>query len=436
MFSKKNHCDDYYPLSPIEIVRGVLGQKLKIPPSIRSRKNVWLKINLIQSGLQPCVELQSSESSKQRQFFQSKTTGCRLLNLSGIELDKDFLRIETFNCRLSDEVEWLVFPELEINKNSTTLILAPHPDDAEIAAYGFYKKRSKQVFIVTVSPGERLQSLKKQYIPFVDRDTASAEYRKAIIRSWNSATTPMLAGVSSEKLIMLGYYNLTLKKMLELPHQAIPHPNIKNQISPADFRQWNKFQLKSDQNSKNIGVQIVDDLSEIISSIKPDIILVPHPELDPHPDHIATTQALAEALNKINYIPDHVLLYANHFKSVKKFPFGPEHSGAGLPPAQMSKSVFGSWKLWSEILNDAIQREKIYALDTMHDLRHEWHFDKRLKAWFAQLWLRFPFLYYRKHPYFQTAIKSQEVFVWLSGMEFISGMKQFQEDVNKSHEVL
>ena len=88
----------------------------------------------------------------------------------------------------------------------------------------------------------------------------------------------------------------------------------------------------------------------------------------------------------------------------------------------MSHSILGPWRVHSEFLTLAVQQEKLVALDTMHDLRHQLRLERRIKLWWGQLWRRWPYRYYGAHPYFQTAIKAHEVFAVVSAEALCEGM--------------
>lgn len=428
MFSSSRCLNDRYPLAAHTSVSFDLSaDNALVVPQTLTTQNVWLQLDFIQAGREPCIEVMLGDRCLSRQFFRPQTIGQRLLNLSQLQISAGAeLHFRARGCKFRPQVTLLMFDSIELT--GPVLIVAPHPDDAELAAFGVYRQHAEQSWIVTLSAGEHLQRLDRQYIARLDQNIDQAEVRKGVIRSWNSATTPLLAGIPPSRLVMLGYFNMTLSALMQTPEQVVPFPRSMP-VSPAEFRRFNLFALPSDETVANRGDDLIHDLIALIEQIKPQSILVTHPELDPHPDHQAAAVALGRALQHTRHCPEHVMLYANHFRGVRRFPFGPEHANTSLPPADLPVSVFGSWKLWSQALPLAIQQEKVCALDTMHDLRHEWHLDRRLKVWWQQKWAKFPYRYYGKHPYFQTAIKAQEVFTWLSGPQFIAGMQSFHPSV-------
>lgn len=414
------HRDDRYPLQPLsetELLWQADGS-LRLPAVLTD--DLLLQVRYRATGRQPCIEICPQDGEPLRQFFEAQSSGLRFLNLSGVVRPGTSVRLRALDCQLEPTMTLLQFAPLPLAEGPL-LIVAPHADDAELAAYGLYRHHASQCWIVTVSAGEQLQSLQRQYVPGLDRSLTQAAERKGLIRAWNSATTPWLAGVPPERLVMLGYSNMTLQAMMAEPETPIPAPSGM-QAAPSRFRCFNRLALPSDGVAQNRGADLIADLATLITHIRPSTLMVTHPELDPHPDHRATTQAVAAALARVEHRPSQVLLYANHLQGVKGFPFGPEHAGTTLPPAQMSHSILGPWRVHSEFLTPAVQQEKLVALDTMHDLRHQLRLERRIKRWWGQLWRRWPYRYYGAHPYFQTAIKAHEVFAVVSAEALCEGM--------------
>ena len=412
--------DDQYPIKPVseQLLFLDADGRLNLPEMVTG--NVFLRLQYQAIGREPHVSVSADNGKCVQQFFEPKQKGLRYLNLSGLSTGVQELVITQKDCEIKKQTTLLQFPDTSFT-DGPILIVAPHADDAELAAYGFYRKHADRCWIVTVSAGEKLQSIKRQYVPGLDENLSQAETRKGLIRAWNSVTTPLLAGVSSERLVMLGYSNMTLSRMLENPDAVIE--NHQDQlVHPGLFRRFNRVVLPKDSSVQNRGNDLISDLVSLIEQIRPATIVVTHPELDPHPDHIATAKAVSIALSQANFVPERVLLYANHFRDAKYFPFGPEYAGAALPPAQMNQSVFGEWQIHCEHLSIDIQKEKVIALDTMHDLRHKLRLERRLKQWWAQCWRKNKYQYYGAHPYFQTAIKAHEVFVVVSGKAFVRGL--------------
>jgi len=414
---KKSIRDDVYPLAADkEVIVEIDGNGLfPIPSDFIG--TIFLKFDYIATGREPHVNVYSKDGViKGSQYFETHQSGVRYLNLSGYAAAGETILISGVDCSFAKKVTLLLFHDIDFSSGNI-LIVAPHADDAELAAYGLYSSHAMQTWIVTVSAGETLNKLSKQYVPGLDSNLQVAARRKALVRAWNAATTPRLAGVDPDKLVMLGYYNDTLTELLQNPSEI-----IKSKMGildkPSSFRSFNRISLQSDETVENCGRHLIADFVELIEYIKPKFVLVTNPELDPHLDHQACAAALAQALKKTKHQPENILLYANHFKHTKYFPFGPEHAMTSLPPADINNSTYGDWKIYSHYLSEETQKAKIIALDTMHDLRATLSFEKKLKRKWQQLWRKKECKYYAAHHYFQTAIKSQEVFVVVSSNKF------------------
>ncbi|MFM9270159.1 PIG-L deacetylase family protein [Halomonas elongata] len=362
----------------------------------------------------PGITVKEGGQTRFTQYLETRQSGKRLLNLNGIE-DLANVTLAPQNCRLSSRARLLGFPRPPLD-DGPLVVIAPHPDDAELAAYGLYRQHAERAWILTLTAGERHKRLDRQYLPFLDPDLQSASRRKGWIRAWNSATTPMLAGLAQQRLYMLGYFNDTLGALLKAPTEHQPSFGDET-LTPADFREWNLHPLASDEQTNgaaNRGVDLLADLERLLDEIRPSTVVTPHPEIDSHPDHRAASQALAMAMQNTRHRPQRVLLYVNHLKSQRGFPRGPAHAAAGVWPVQYAQSRLGPASLYSQPLDLETQREKAVAMDSMHDLRDKPGLERRLKRAVKRRlsgisprqWPR-----YGQHDYFQTHIKAHEVFV-------------------------
>ena len=99
---------------------------------------------------------------------------------------------------------------------------------------------------------------------------------------------------------------------------------------------------------------------------RPEVLLAPHPELDPHPDHVASTRAVLEACAQSTWQPDTLLLYANHLHDNDRWPMGPAGYGIALPPVF---TPLPGDRLWSPLLSAEQQLDKAMALGLQHDLQ-------------------------------------------------------------------
>lgn len=425
--------DHRYPLAPDVTVavgldaQGRLTYEEALPQSTLPRNTpvadmTWMLAIDYRAGgrwAMPAVTTWQGERECFIQYLEPDQSGSRLINLTGITRLDD-VRLVAQRCQLAQDATLLGFTPPALS-DGPLLILAPHPDDAELAAYGLYQRHHYNSWIVTLTAGERQKRLDRQYLPGLDDDSRTASRRKGKIRAWNSATTPLLANVPAERLIMLGYFNDTLHDLLEEPSISVPSYGDSN-LRPEEFRTWNLHQLGSDAAPANLGELLLQDLAEILTQVKPTTVIVTHPEIDPHPDHVAAARACAQAMRLSGHQPERVLLYANHLKGIRGFPRGPAHAAAGVWPLNLSDSRLGPWRLYSETLNDETIRQKAVALDSMHDLRAGFKLDKRLKRWLTRRLSGLPtsaWKDYGHHDYFQTHLKAHEVFAVVDAAVFV-----------------
>ncbi|WP_153445928.1 PIG-L deacetylase family protein [Vibrio algicola] len=359
-------------------------------------------------------------SIENSQYFEPNQQGIRYLNLTS-ENSQNISNVSEKtlfcdNCSLSETATLLAFKKPNLSAGPI-LIVAPHADDAELAAYGLYQDFAEQVWITTINAGQNVQKLSQQYIKDLDSDMCDAVERKAKIRAWNSRTTPLLAGVDYNHISYLGYYNITQTCLYETPHE-VKLDTVIGQLNSQKERSFNHINLPNDKNFINTGQALIDDLVSLIEQIKPSTILVTDPEIDPHHEHIVAAHAVALAIQKSDYKPDNVLLYVNHLREIKKFPYGPEHARTALSPWYNSESVFGEYSCYSHQLSMNTQKEKVVALDSMHDLRSKNRIEKNIKQWWSKKIIKSGYQFYSNHSYFQTHIKSNEVFAVIDAFEF------------------
>ncbi len=358
----------------------------------------------------PWIRIRTAEQQV-TYYFERGARGLRYVDLTQMVADlaqsAGPVRVESRGCRYSVE-RLLGFRQPPLDE-MRLLIVAPHPDDAELAAFGLYEAHASRATIVTVSPGERLTDLKRQYIRGLDNDIVSGTRRKGQIRSWDAYTVPRWAGVDADDTISLGYFDGTLTRMQQQPDEVIPHPVI-DRASPADFRQFNTTGLASDEKVENRWRDLVADIAHIIEARTPDMIVVPHPQLDVHPDHQATTAAVLEACERAAHKVVYRMFYSNHLRGARQFPLGPAGGATGLVP-NFEADVVGK-KVCSLPLSGEGRRRKACALNFMHDLTHPHRPWKRFKVELSQL-LRWRCRdVYGADTYFRTALRDSELFLY------------------------
>ena len=152
--------EDYqYRFSAEAEVAGVRfeGGQLRVDSPLQADATLVLAIK-IKSGwlgrfLDPAVEITGGDSTD-RQAFERGVNGIRYLNLSGLApaLAAGELRLRGRFCTLHGTPRLWAWVNPEYSKQRV-MVIAPHADDAELAAFGLYSQAEKP-WIVTLTAGE------------------------------------------------------------------------------------------------------------------------------------------------------------------------------------------------------------------------------------------------------------------------------------------
>ena len=314
----------------------------------------------------PYIELRC-RGTVLHQYFEKTSRGVRYLNLSQILKvlpppgpgEKIVLKGHHLSWE-EGASELYLFQNPGIEK-AKILILSPHPDDAEIAAFGLYN--DKDAYVVTITAGEGGKSSYKRFL----KDPKIHALFKGKIRVWDSITIPFWGGISPLRCFNLGYFDETLNEMFRNPSQKIFSP-FAGTDDLNTFRQYNV----SDLLPKNIAEgptwnSLVTDLEHLLTEINPSIIVTPSPVTDSHPDHQYTTLALLEALERTPAIKGSLYFYTVHSAYSTRWPLGNSASVVSLPPL-FSKVPFFE-KIYSNHLSADAYMKKFFAMDDMHALR-------------------------------------------------------------------
>jgi LmbE family N-acetylglucosaminyl deacetylase len=239
------------------------------------------------------------------------------------------------------------------------LVVAPHPDDAEIGAFGLYRRTQADVITVTAGDagGENFGTL------FTE---SGEQYRiKGWIRTWDSISVPFYGGVAPGKARNLGYYDAVLRKMQAAPTTPVS-PLMAKLDDPAFYRRLNVDEALRKRPFQATWEGLVADMLWELKRTKPTLIVAPHPLLDNHPDHQYVTIALIEALAQWRGKCE-LYLYTNHALENEAFPLGDRAALTGLPASSRADLFFR--RIYSHPLTLEEQKLKLVALEDMHDLR-------------------------------------------------------------------
>ena len=312
--------------------------------------------------LSPYIEI-SSVGASDRQYFPAGDAGQRWLNLS-------FLRgtLKT-GSTVTIRGEGVTVPAggatLRLfagtpDLSRSVLILAPHPDDAEIAAFGVYANRRASV--VTVTSGN---AGVPTYESVFD-DLADLYLFKGRIRVIDSITVPWQGGIPPDRTFNMGYFDARLAEMYDKREQIIPEMYRKN-TDIVVYRRENIGSMLPKRSRESKWENLVEDTVSVLRKVNPDVIVAPHPQLDTHRDHQFTTVALAEAFTRWRKrVP--LLLYTNHADR-NRYPYGPSSTIMSLPPLVGVSGDVQLDSVYSHPVPASVQRLKLFALESMHDLR-------------------------------------------------------------------
>lgn len=339
---------------------------------------------------------------RDRQDFERGVRGRRYLNLSGQQeaLRAGSLRFDSRYCRLDAEVRLYTMRSPDYTKKRV-LIIAPHADDAELAAFGLYTQ-ANEVAIVTLTQGE----IEADNYRRLGLDGAAAARLKGRLRTWGSLAVPLWGGVPQQRCVQLGYYCLQLPAMASEPERPFGSRDSGEQ-DIRSVRKHNPLQLPGDRDGQPTWQNLQADLRALFAHFRPEVVITPHPELDPHADHVAATRAVNQAIAEGEWKPSTLLLYANHLHDNDRWPMGPAENGVALPPAI---EPLPADRLWSPTLDSEARMNKAMALAMQHDLQVPIPLKKRLRRQIQRI------LAGRRWPatgddeFFRKAVRRHELF--------------------------
>jgi LmbE family N-acetylglucosaminyl deacetylase len=360
--------DDNYRFSPsstplsVELARSDGGVRFAWPQAATGWDTALVGVR-VDAGTEesPFVELSAGGTTGGKLYLDPKVRGLRWINLSGLRavlkagtevaIAAHGLTIEPGSATLRTFAN-------KLDLAQPILVVAPHPDDAEIAAFGLYAGRNAT--IVTVTSGNAGDANYVDDFP----DKAEQYLFKGFLRAVDSVTVPLQGGIPPDRCYNLGYFDARLAEMHGKPTEVVAELYGPNK-DVAPYRRANVGRLVGGGSRMNQWTNLVADLQHVLEKVKPAIVVMPYPQLDTHLDHEFTTVAATEALAKVKG-PRVFLLYTNHsFRNL--YPFGPAGTGMSLPPSSGKELPVES--VYSHPVSPDLQRRKRYALESMHDLR-------------------------------------------------------------------
>lgn len=336
------------------------GVQVAFPAAGKPWDTALLGVRVTAQAGSPYIDL-AVGPTRVRQYVDSGAHGLRWLNLTGLRSQLTAgavleLRPQAAHIEVGPATVRLFASQLPLD--GRILVLAPHPDDAEIAAFGLYAERNAT--IVTITAGNAGDA---NYA--ADFAVPAEQYRmKGYLRAVDSVTVPWQGGIPPERCFNLGYFDARLEEMRAQPTAVVPEmygPNTDTSV----YRKANVGRLLPSTPRANKWANLVEDLGAILRKVRPAVVVMPHPMLDDHGDHQQVTVAAVEAMRRWKG-QARFLLYTNH-AALNLYPYGPAGTSAPLPP--WSGPPLPVQAIYAQPVAPELQRRKLYALESMHDLR-------------------------------------------------------------------
>lgn len=348
---------------------------------------------------QPYIETECGGKTR-RHYFEHGGQGIRYIDLSDhLDGKSGEVLFRAHRCRMDDAITFYRFSR-PFDANATVLVLAPHADDAEIAAFGLYS--SHNAYIVTTTAGEEG---KCDYCDLFESKQEGIK-AKGLLRLHDALHIPELGGVGVERCAALGYFGVTLKQMHDAPQEKAVSKS--SGVETIDlFRRTAHTGFIQNDAPEATWESLLRDLQSALEQLRPDVVVTPHPKFDSHSDHRYTTVALVEAMRRTAF-HGRILTYTNHHVVAEPYPFGPMFSTSMLPP--WFDAPLRTDALFSHPLSRPQQLEKFYALEAMHDLRDATMALSLSKTWKQLRRLLRRDLGGRDKSYFRRAVRNNELF--------------------------
>ncbi len=196
-------------------------------------------------------------------------------------------------------------------------------------------------------------------------DPAELYLFKGRIRLIDSITVPLQGGIPPDRTFNMGYFDARVAAMYEKRDESIPEMYRQNSDINV-YRRENVGSLLPKRPRESKWSHLVDDTLALLKKVKPAVIVAPHPQLDTHRDHQYVTVALSEALARWKESVT-LLLYTNHADR-NRYPYGPAGTLMSIPPPPAGEIAFD--RVYSHPVSPSLQRLKLFALESMHDLRY------------------------------------------------------------------
>ena len=296
------------------------------------------------------------------QYFERGCAGMRYLNISQFSECKnaELSLAGTHLCWQAHNARLISMPNPGIEE--PVLVIGPHPDDVDIAAFGLYSNRRS--WAVTVSGGE----VGTHSFGGAFSNNEEGRRLRAQTRVLESLYSPQIGGIPREHCINLGYPDGGLEELYQKSgcgsQKAMPNDLF------TELRNLNLNPIPKRNLSGPSWNFLVDELKTIIEESRPGTITLPHPLLDLHPDHQFAGLACLKAIANVKNKPK-ILLYAVHTpgkgEGANIQPVGARNGMVSIPYMHHEQPMFDS--IFSLPLDLETQNKKLLALDCYRDIR-------------------------------------------------------------------
>lgn len=363
----------------------------------------------------PYVTLKSNDAVAVH-YFEHAANGVRYLNISHYE-PTSFTLLGTY-CEA--EVLKIVTSKTSAILQGTSIIIGPHPDDNEIAAFSFFNSQS---IYINVTAGQYNNSrFNKLY-----KNKSIALQKQGVFRSIDSIASPLAFGISKDNIHNFGYFCQNLRNMYANRLVTCASKFNGLMLEPALFRDVKINAFLPSDNFSHTWQSMVSDFELCFSKNAFINVVLPDPRTDSHEDHQFTTLAAIEALVNLGIKDVNLLFYTNHLINSEFFPYGARHAPISLPPQFEENFKYDS--ILSVPLSATTQADKFIALQMMHDLRSGVEFED-LKGRFKHIVLLLKSLIHDDGNYFDRAVRGNELFFVISINHFYK--QDFRDDFFKS----
>lgn len=390
-------------VSGVKLNGGTLS--LDQPMSLSGDETLMLSLRIKSTWLgrffDPDIELNGLDVSD-RQAFERGVDGLRYLNLTGLgeALVTGGLRVRGRFCRVLGEPGLWSFRHSDARRQRV-MVIAPHADDAELAAFGLYSQADES-WIVTLTAGE----IEAEHYQQMGMSAPDAARIKGRLRAWDSIAVPRWGGVPESRCFQLGYFCLQLPAMQAAPDQPIASREAELSDTRI-FRQFNPMTLPGDVDGAPTWNNLIADLRALLLQAQPEVLVMPSPTIDPHPDHICSTAAVMQALEGLAWQPKVMLGYANHLHDNDRWPMGCAYSGVALPPVFDQTQDLIPYCI--ELARN-VQRDKAMALGMMHDLQPRAPLKRRVRRWLQKLLAGRRWPAEGENEFFRKSVRRHELF--------------------------